>query len=232
MDNSSHTPHPLSGPNEATRVRSFAKFFKNYMSVSAVVAAALPIPVTSLKFIPTFKVQTSLLSTYTSLFCFLMLGFIFYSRHGLARIMFDKRDFKSPGYINPLREFAARITPIIPRILVNMLPALLIIGALLCVFEYHASLDASLVTLITSPNASPGLFGKTAEALESAQSWQIPNGTMLMVLYLGIFILAESAFIVMALKEYLQDLLKIEETELIWGPRKPSGSETGSASET
>jgi len=53
------------------RVRAFASFFKRYMSVSTLVVAALPIPVTALGAIPTFKAHTKLLSVYTPLFCFL-----------------------------------------------------------------------------------------------------------------------------------------------------------------
>jgi len=71
-------------------IAAFARFFKNYMGVSALVVAALPIPVTKAGLIPTYSAMTSLLSTYTSLFCFLLLGFIFYSRHGLDRAMFSE----------------------------------------------------------------------------------------------------------------------------------------------
>src|SRR5947208_3712302 len=75
-------------PLEPRRVKAFARFFKNYMSVSTIVTAALPIPVTALGAIPTFKSQTAMFATYSSLFCFLLLAFIFYMRHGLARWMF------------------------------------------------------------------------------------------------------------------------------------------------
>lgn len=75
------------------RIVGFAHFLKNYMSASAVVTAALPIPITKLGLIPTYSAMTSLLSAYTSLFCFLLLGFIFNSRHALARLMFP--DFVS-----------------------------------------------------------------------------------------------------------------------------------------
>jgi len=37
---------------ERKRVREFANFFKRYMSVSSVVAAALPVPVTAIGLIP------------------------------------------------------------------------------------------------------------------------------------------------------------------------------------
>jgi hypothetical protein len=36
-----------------------------------------------------------------------------------------------------------------------------------------------------------------------------------MVLYLAIFLLAEAAFVLMAIKEYLQDLIGLEEMDLI-----------------
>src|SRR4051794_15378643 len=73
---------------EPKRLQAFARFFKNYMSVSALITAALPIPVTSFQLIPTFHDQTEILSVYTSLFCFLLLGYIFFIRHFLAKLFF------------------------------------------------------------------------------------------------------------------------------------------------
>src|SRR6266446_3263998 len=77
-------------PSDPKRVRAFASFFKNYMSVSSIVVAALPIPVTAFGALPMFADYKSSLSTFTSLFCFLVLGFIFYVRHALARWMFPE----------------------------------------------------------------------------------------------------------------------------------------------
>src|SRR5438132_11804807 len=77
-------------PADPRRIQAFARFFKNYMSVSSFVVAALPIPITSLGLIPTFADHRTLLATYTSLFCFLLLGFVFYVRHTLARWMFPE----------------------------------------------------------------------------------------------------------------------------------------------
>ena len=75
-------------PTDPKRLKAFATFFKNYMSVWALVVAALPIPITKLNLIPVFSSLSGALSTFTTLFCFLILGFIFYSRHPLARWMF------------------------------------------------------------------------------------------------------------------------------------------------
>src|SRR5690348_8033924 len=77
-------------PSDPARVRAFASFFKNYMSVSTVVAASLPLPISYWKLIPIYEGHRSILMTYTPLFCFLTLGYIFYSRHAIARNAFLK----------------------------------------------------------------------------------------------------------------------------------------------
>ena len=43
----------------------------------------------------------------------------------------------------------------------------------------------------------------------------IPGAFGLVACYLGIFIAAEGAFVLMAIREYLQDLLRLSEDELI-----------------
>jgi hypothetical protein len=215
---------------EPRRVKAFARFFKNYMSVSALVTAALPIPVTALKLIPTYHAQTSILSVYTSLFCFLLLGFIFYSRHHLARFMFPEisgaRNVFWSGFL-------------------AILPALLIASSLSCVYLYHTSLDMSVARVLSSTrferaqsptssySQSPSPLTnaneiqqpkvtpiKRDQVLDQLESQDIPMAGQVFALYLGIFLFAESAFILMAIKEYLQDLVKISEIDLIVGPSR------------
>jgi hypothetical protein len=70
-------------------VKSFAGFFKTYMGVSSLVVAALPIPASELKLIPMFDAQRHYLSIYTSLFCFLLFAYIFFSRHWIGRLLFE-----------------------------------------------------------------------------------------------------------------------------------------------
>ena len=105
MNTSDHTPI------EPQRVKRFAHFFKRYMSISSVVTAALPIPITAFNLIPTFSVHTKILSVYTPLFCFLLLGYVFYMRHQLARYMFpfefeDKRIIKNWNAVSASLNFA------------------------------------------------------------------------------------------------------------------------------
>src|SRR6266567_4563825 len=78
----------LSAQPKPTRLEVFANFFKGYMSVSTVVAASIPIPVTNWKLIPIYAQQRGFLTVYASLFCFLLLAFVFSIRHRLARPMF------------------------------------------------------------------------------------------------------------------------------------------------
>src|SRR6266567_9394742 len=75
-------------PPKPMRLAVFANFFKGYMSVSTIVAASIPIPVASWKLIPIYAQQRGFLTVYASLFCFLLLAFVFSIRHRLARPMF------------------------------------------------------------------------------------------------------------------------------------------------
>ncbi len=75
-------------PAEPVRFAAFARFFKAYMGTAAVVTASLPLPVAAFHLIPTYAAQEKFLSTYTSLFCFLLLAYLFYIRHWLGRLMF------------------------------------------------------------------------------------------------------------------------------------------------
>jgi hypothetical protein len=284
-----------SGPITATRVRTFASFFKNYMSVSSVVVASLPIPVTSFNLIKTYSAQTKMLAVYTSLFCFLILGFVFFSRHRLGRVMFA-------GVLGDSAKEG------IASILVGALPLLLIIGSIQMVFLYHSLLSESLIiakaralaavqggqlasAYLYDMGRAPSRYaeldiatqflsdrsilaasfgigplalrdiavsiaaregqasrGDTArvsksltEHLTNVQSADfmyayvgdlkplridpaldaplesIPGSMWLVAYYIGIFAFAEAAFVLMALKEYLLDLLHLSDSFLITG---------------
>ena len=234
-------------PLEPARVRAFAHFFKRYMSISSVVTASLPIPVTALHVIPTFAVQTKVLSTYTPLFCFLILGFIFYNRHQLARLMFPEY-FVRPR-ITDVRILNLMLT--IRRNFIVFFPLVLIVLSLFCVFRYHEILNDA-ISNIRSSLIEEVKKGETDEKDTSLQiivnkikdkknikeklsdKWILSetdrgvlynyNSSILMVYYMAIFITAEASFILMAIKEYLQDLVGLTEMDLIHGPLKSEKS--------
>jgi hypothetical protein len=187
-----------SQPHEPARFAAFAQFFKAYMGTASVVTASLPIPVSAFHLIPAYAAQSKFLSTYTSLFCFLMLGYIFYIRHSLGRLMF----FTKPDGHVAVRAF------------VSVVPLLLILASLGLVALYHHYLLDSLTLF-----SERGVMAPTADLLKSADYRDIPDSIALTVCYLGMFLTAEAAFILMALREYLQDVLKIQDTTLIRLPR-------------
>lgn len=257
-------------PTNPKRIKAFATFFKNYMSLSSLVVAALPIPVTSFSLIPTFKEQTRYFSVYTSLFCFLVLAYVFYSRHTLARLMFRQT-----------LEIVGKPTKRISSFCVNSLPPMFIVLSLICVYGYHGILSTEINKIrplliykhfndldgapsnykskfkqIVSNSNRPGVYinllhqsyetlhrehntvkhpnenidsltyewlcvncgiYSSKDVLSFAEADMLgPYDTFLMILsYLGIFLFAEASFILMAIKEYLQEVLGLEDNILI-----------------
>lgn len=170
---------------------SFARFYKRYLNVWSVAAAALPVPVTSLHVIPTYEAQRPFLMLYTSLFCFLLLGFAFYSRHAIARGLAPKR---AGGFAH-----AALL----------LLPGVFILATFGFILAYHWTLQLSLTDLRLM-----GVSATTKVILEKADYLEIPQAVWLALWYLGMFISAEAAFILMALKEYLLDAHALTEARL------------------
>lgn len=175
----------------ASRIKAFASFFKSYMSIAAIVAAAIPIPVASWKLLPVYSQQKGFLTLYSSLFCFLLLAFIFSIRHRLAPRMF------SGGLAGSL---------------IAALPLVFIVATVACILTYHAILQQSILQL-----RNLGLMASTNDLLSKMDSTEIPYGLELAASYLGIFLFAEAAFVLMAIREYLQDVLHLDEGELLHG---------------
>jgi hypothetical protein len=185
---------------EGQDIQKFGRFFTGYMGTASLVTAALPIPVRSLHLIPAFASQEKFMNTYTSMSCFLVFAYVFYSRHALARCMFARRG----GH------FALRLW-------VSVLPVLFICGSIGCAIAYHHELGEALDAL-----AAAGARLPSSVLLSKIDAREIPASGGLIVVYLGMFVFAEVAFVLMAIREYLQDALKLEERELIFGvdPKK------------
>ena len=180
---------PSESAQRPLRIAIFANFFKSYMSVSTIVAASIPIPVASLKLIPAYAQQKGYLTVYASLFCFLSLAFVFSIRRRLAARLFSSRR---------------------PSTLIALAPALCILLTLASILSYHFLLDHSLKQL-----RSLGVTGPTSEILNGADYSDIPDSLALSACYLGIFLFSELAFVLMAMREYLQDLLNLDEVALM-----------------
>lgn len=229
---------------EPVRIRRFLIFFKGYMSLSTLVVAALPVPVTMLQLIPTYAAQRNLLSVYTSLFCFLLIAFVFYLRHSLAPLYFSKIS-EAEGHRR------SRTMTVVPLLFIFL--SVILLFAYQKVLEISATSELRQVgmTLATvtmdectselsqleaegktlTPEQKVHLCARieerflnqmpstrTMEAqLKGATLAEIPFGWLLMALYLGFFLSAEAAFVLMALREYLQELLGLSDVSLITG---------------
>jgi len=167
------------------------------MSVAAVVAAALPIPVTAWKLIPVFEHQSGILQVYTPLLCFLIFSFIFYSRHWIGRLTYG-RQLGRTGDPGPG-----------PAILA-FLPLVFIIATLVTISYYHRTLDEAVMQLLGPEPVLSEEF-----ILFSTERYEIPYGPELISSYILIFVNAELAFVLMYLREYLQDTLKLSDSQII-----------------
>ena len=185
---------------EPLRIEGFAQFFKRYISVSSVVTASLPIPIAAAKLIPVYDVQQKFLGTYTSLFCFLLLAFVFYSRHNIARWMFGRHLNARASWLGGL---------------FSLLPLLLIMGSACLVYAYHVQLQASIAEVQSSLLLRGMPSNSASKILAETDMLEVARSTTLAAMYIGMFLTAELAFILMALREYLQDLLKLSEERLI-----------------
>jgi hypothetical protein len=180
---------------ESQRIQQFGRFFTGYMKTASLVTASLPISTTTLHFMPVFASQEKFLNAYTSMSCFLAFAYVFYIRHTLARWMFVKRG----------EHFSVRFW-------VFVLPVVFICSSIGCAVAYHYELGASLDALATA-----GVRLPSSTLLSKIDAREVPGSGRLIVTYLGMFVFAESAFVLMALREHLQDALKLEERDLIFG---------------
>jgi hypothetical protein len=164
------------------------------MNVSTIVVAALPFPVTRLHWVPTIPDQTKELAVYTPLFCFLTLSFLFYNRHAFGRWMFA-------SYFNRLKWLTydedrqpSRIRSRLKEIILTLVPLVFIALSFACIIIYRY---AGTVTNF------------------SAEGVPVTTQIIMMALYIGTFVSAEVAFVLMAIKEYLQDYLQLEDGDVI-----------------
>ena len=214
-------------PKDAVRLRSFSRFFKNYMSISAVITSSLPIPVAAFRLIPVFDDQRGVLSVYASLFCFLVFAYVFFCRHSFARWFFPFGRGKN---------VERRISSVVP-----LLPILLVIASAACTIEYHLLFNDDIQKLKIEFAKVAATYGDGPDIIYN----ELPDGTIvfsgttllhiirfdkipmagaLIASYIGIFVFSESAFVIMALKEYLQDTLGLSDAEIISRSRRKAAT--------
>lgn len=186
------------------RLRVFADAFKSYMGVMPLITAALAPLLTFLKAIPTYESQRTTLATLSGILGFLLLAWLFYVRRTIAL-----------GSL--VRGF---------RFLINMIPFLLIVGTVASFIGYFQILGKSTTAALKLADENHWSYSEREKVSEfktgSAvlRNWEdrpIPYSAALQLLYLAIFLSAECAFVLMALREYINDTRRVSELEWMFG---------------
>jgi hypothetical protein len=189
--------------NTARLVSAFGRApLRNLTGLWCILFAVLPVVATEFGLIPIYDSQRRVLPAYASFFCFLAFAYVFSLRHRLARAMFGGRLLTTEDSTHAGQPIS-----------INLLPACLILASLgggvayLWVFESGRGLPTF-----------PALPRNAADAVVLALS------------FVAMFLLAEAAFAIMAVREYLQDVLGLTDAAVITGVR--SGAEPGAHSES
>lgn len=189
--------------DQSGRMNKFASFFRSYMGSAPVVAAALPIPVTAGKVIPTYQEHTSFLTAYCSMLCFLIVAFVFYRRHRIGTYL--------------LPENWGKPSRIVGRFLISWLPMVFIALTVLSIIGYHSALYGSLDAQNFPADVT------LTEMLSKGTIRNLPFASQMwfFVSYLGIFIFSTLAFSLMAIREYMQTEIGLSEIELVYRTGDP-----------
>jgi hypothetical protein len=182
--------------SQENRLLTFANVFKGYMGVMPIVTAALAPALTAMNVIPTYETQRKPLAAMAGILGFLLLAWLFYVRRTIAL-----------GSIT--RGF---------RVAFNLCPLALVLASIACYVGYANTLDASLAEVL---KAHPNVTRMQALG-NSSQDSTVPSSVQLQLLYLGMFLFAEAAFVMMALREYANDVRRISEYDWMFGPQDGS----------
>jgi hypothetical protein len=183
---------------QQTRLAVFASLFKGYMGLMPMVTAALAPLLTALSVLPMYEPQRKPLATMAGVLGFLLLGWLFYVRRTIA--------------LGSITRYY--------RTLFNMTPLLLIAVSIASYVGYMRVLDDSVSEVIRE-NATSQL--KRSDVLKT---WTVENDAphmlKLQLLYLGMFLAAEAAFVMMAMREYANDVRGITEFQWMFGAQDGS----------
>jgi hypothetical protein len=207
---------------QENRLRKFASFFKSYMGVMPLVTAAVAPLLTLLKAIPVFESEKTTLATYSGLLGFLLLAWVFYARQGLAKMMLGTTDTVIEASFPQI--FRMRVAS--SQFLINALPLILILLSVYCYVSYLSTLGDAIEKARLQAAFTDLVFQK--DYLEQwGQRRPISFVGTLQLYYLGIFLSAELAFVIMALREYIYGVAGISEAEILGRAAEAKGSSAG-----
>lgn len=141
----------MSRPEYESRRYQRSRYSSGIRSALAITLAAvtlLPAPITYFGILPTYRVHAWFLLFYTPFLCLLTLCYLLYVRDSLARAMFA--DILIPPeppdlyYGDPLGQRLKRGFRGLKKILLGVLPLLLVVVSMFCVYRYVDALNQSV----------------------------------------------------------------------------------------
>lgn len=181
-----------------TRLRIFASLFKSYMGIMPIVTAALAPLLTAMNVLPMYETERKPLATMAGVLGFLLLAWLFYVRRTIA--------------LGSIRRYY--------RTFFNLMPLLLIAASIISYVAYTQSLSAS-VSEVLRDHPAEHLQRTTVLELWTKEN-DAPHTLELQLLYLAMFLSAEAAFVLMAMREYANDVRGIAEYDWMYGPQDGS----------
>ena len=209
--------------------RGFATFLKGYMGVMPLVTAAFAPLLTLAHAIPIYAQQRTSLACISGLLGFLAVAWVFYMRHSLAEALFY--DQIPRIYVSA---FDSRSLRGARSMFLMIMPLLLILLSVAYFFRYNLNLEHSVamaqgreVFRASGGVKPPDDLAQFALNVPHAQlpsrekilaqvDYPIDLSYWLEFYYLGIFLCAELAFVMMATREYLQGVLGVSDLQVIW----------------
>lgn len=223
---------------------SYSGGLRRVFFVAALVIALLPIPVALLGLLPAYRIQTRFLLFYAPLVCLLVLAYLFYLRDALARLMFahllDPLPPRPLYYPERPDVRLRRFWYTVRRGILALLPALLLLVSFACLLGYVERVDDSVAltsATLERPGHLPDEVGQLSDhrpalpasarvaastsvrerALAVPSTEDIPLFAELTALYIGSFLAAVIALVLMGLREYAREALGLSERDAVLG---------------
>jgi hypothetical protein len=240
----------VTGPPPALPPRRPARL-DTYLTYAATALALLPLPLSLFDVLPGYRVSSRFLAVYTTLLALIALGYVWYVRHQIARLLLGvQRDLylRDEAAARGEQTLRWRVRPVA----VALLPLALIGLSVFSLLHYQTRFRdsvASTVGVTRVALAQARTAADSAAVLDLGTDGRLPQREAdlrravlttagidtiadfgpLCLFYLGAFVPAVVGVTFMAVRERMQRELEISDVEMILGPEDESVAEESTA---
>jgi len=150
--------HQTAHPQTRPRARTWSRALRVALIVCALGLALLPIPVTWFRLLPAYRMQGRFLLFYAPVVSLLLLGYVFYVRDSIARVLFadilspigDADPYYGPTTGESVRKFVRRVRAGV----LALLPPVLLATSFFCVARYTSRLNQSVDRVLAASDSA------------------------------------------------------------------------------